>query len=714
MKAGEEFLLRYLEGHDKRFVIPVYQRNYDWKREQCEQLFEDVLNIVKQKQDSYFIGSIVSIHNDNSVDREYVVIDGQQRITTITLMLLAMHNMLDSNEVETNNPSLKDQIKEQYLLNKYSEEDKRIRLKPIKDDNQAFLKLFGENLDEYVQDSNITLNYAYFVDRIKSLKEHGVSVDELYEAIKKLLIVDIKLKRGEDNPQLIFESLNSTGKKLEEADLVRNFILMDKRPEQQERFYEKFWHPIERNTHYKVGDFIRDYLTYARSKTPRKDRVYLEFKKYVQESFNTPEALEALLNQLLQFSQYYRAFLSFDTKDVEVNEALKRIDRLQVTVSYPFLMDVFHAWHENIIDAQNAAEILNTVESFVFRRMVCNVPTNALNKIFATLGRNIRKVDEFEGRYIDIFKYLIGAGVSSNRFPADEEFTSELTKRDVYNLKGKNRIHLFERLENHNNREKVDVETLIEVKTEGLTFEHIMPQTLNTAWKNDLGENHLQIHEKYLNTIGNMTLTAYNSGLSNKPFLEKVSKENGFKDSRLWLNHGLASLDKWNEEEIKNRAQLLADRSLTIWGFPESSYAPPQKEDTEIGLDEDFSFTGTKPKSFSFLDQHYPVNSWREVYQKTLQLFYELDPVRLKSLIDEPDHKRYLGRTESTHNYSWKMNEHIYLNINLSARSIISIIKSLFVEFDLDEAEFIITLHDDIKQDNKEEHEDLTLDAIGL
>lgn len=714
MQAGEEFLLRYLEGHDKRFVIPVYQRNYDWKREQCEQLFEDVLNIVKQNQESYFIGSIVSIHNDNSVDREYVVIDGQQRITTITLMLLAIHNMLDSDEVETNNPSLKDQIKEQYLLNKYSEEDKRIRLKPIKDDNQAFLKLFEGNLDEYIQESNITLNYAFFVDRIKSLKEHNISIDELYEAIKKLMIVDIKLKRGEDNPQLIFESLNSTGKKLEESDLVRNFILMDKKPELQEKFYEKFWHPIERNTHYKVGDFIRDYLTYARSKTPRKDRVYLEFKKYVQESFSTPEALESLLNQLLEFSQYYRAFLSFDTEDANVNAALKRIDRLQVTVSHPFLMDVFYAWSENIIDAQGVEEILNAVESFVLRRMICNVPTNALNKIFATLGRNIRKVEGFGGRYVDIFKYLITAGASSNRFPDDKEFTSELMRRDVYNLKGKNRIHLFERLENYNNREKVDVETLIEAKTEGLTFEHIMPQTLNAAWKIDLGENYMLIHEKYLNTIGNMTLTAYNSGLSNKPFLEKRNKENGFKDSRLWLNQNLVGLDQWKENEINDRANLLADRSITIWSLPQSNYAPPQKEDTEIGLDEDFNFTGTKPKSFSFLDQHYPVGSWREVYQKTLRIFYELDPVRLTSLIEEPEHKRYLGRTENTHNYSWKMNDNIYLNINLSARSIVGIIKSLFIEFDFDDSEFIITIHENDEQDEEEINKNITLETLGL
>ena len=228
-----------------------------------------------------------------------------------------------------------------------------------------------------------------------------------------------------------------------------------------------------------------------------------------------------------------------------------------------------------------------------------------------------------------------------------------------------------------------------------------------------LGENHIQIHEKYLNTIGNMSLTAYNSALSNKPFLEKVNKDNGFKNSRLWLNQNLVHLEKWTEEEINHRRKLLTKRSIAIWNFPETVYTPPQKEDTEIGLDEDFSFTGTKPKSFSFLDQYYPVSTWREVYQKSLRLFYELDPISLTSLIDESIHRRYLGRTKNTHNHSWKMNDSIYLNINLSAHSIISIIKELFIEFDLDESEFVIRIHDYDEQDDQEPIEALTLKALG-
>lgn len=712
MKAGEEYLLRYLEGHDKRFVIPVYQRNYDWKREQCQQLFDDILGILNRKQETYFIGSIVSIHNDDSKDRELVIIDGQQRITTLSLILLAIHNLLEAGDVQSSNPMLKEQIKDNYLVNKYSEEEKRIRLKPIKDDNQAFLKLFEGKPEQHLVSSNITLNYLYFVDRVKGLAERNVTIDQLYDAIKKLMIVDIKLKRGEDNPQLIFESLNSTGKQLEESDLVRNFILMDKPPRIQEKFYDRFWHPIEKNTHYKVGDFIRDYLTYTRGKTPRKDKVYAEFKAFVQDRCASDEVkIEELLTELLKFSLFYNNFLSFNSQDKGVNEALKRVHRLQVTVAYPYLMDAFNAWSENIIDARGVEEILKTIEAFVFRRLICNVPTNALNKIFATLGRNIRKVQSYPQEYLAIFKYLISAGVSSNRYPSDEDFKIELMKRDVYRLKGKNQIHLFERLENYDNREKVDIEALFEAEKEGLSYEHIMPQTLTSQWKKELGDNHIQIHEQYLHTLGNATLTAYNPKLSNKPFHEKVNMEKGFRESRLWLNHSLAKLEKWGEEEIKSRAEQLSDRALLVWGFPQTSYEPPKKLEAQIGLYEEYNFTGTKPQSFTFLDKEYQAESWRELYKTSSKLLYTLDPVRLESLFDEPEHKRYLAPSPDVHKYHWKLADGVYLNINLSAHQIVGILKSLFDEYDLDESDYSITLREETAE---EAVSDLTLEDLGL
>lgn len=463
---------------------------------------------------------------------------------------------------------------------------------------------------------------------------------------------------------------------------------------------------------YKAGDFIRDYLTYSRGKTPRKDKVYVEFKAFVQDRCASDEVkIEELLTELLKFSQFYNNFLSFNSQDSGVNDALKRIHRLQVTVAYPYLMDAFNAWAEGIIDARGVEDILKTIEAFVFRRLICNVATNSLNKIFATLGRNIRKVKSYPQEYLEIFKYLISAGVSSNRYPSDEEFKVELMKRDVYRLKGKNQIHLFERLENYDNREKVDIEALFEAEKEGLSYEHIMPQTLTQQWKKELGERHVQIHEQYLHTIGNATLTAYNPKLSNKPFLDKVNMEKGFRESRLWLNHSLAKLSKWGEEEIKARAEMLSDRAIVVWNFPQSSYQPPKKLESQIGLYEEYNFTGTKPQSFTFLDKEYQVDSWRDLYKTALKLLYTLDPVRLESLFDEQEHKRYLAPSPDVHKYHWKLADGVYLNINLSAFQIVGILKSLFDEYDLDESDLSITLREETSEDAAN---DLTLEDLGL
>ena len=690
MRAGEQYLMRYLEGRDKRFVIPVYQRSYDWKREHCERLFNDILNIARQEQKSYFMGSIVSLGDEGTIKSESLIIDGQQRITAITLILLVIRNLLNSGEIKTEDSStLSSEIVEEFLLDKYSPDEKRIKLKHIKSDNKAFLKLFDAQPAEYVQKSNVTQSYNIFAELIRNLPEHDVTILAFYEAIQKLMIVNVRLQRGEDNPQLIFDSLNSTGKELEESDRIRNFILMDKEPDVQEKLYDKYWDKIERNTHFKVGDFIRDYLTYACSKVPRKDRVYVEFKKYVQERYNTDKKLEDLLEKLLESSQFYGNFLSFNTNNKEIDEILERLNRSKITVSYPFMIDVFYAWRkEGIIDAKVTVKILNIIESFLVRRVICNAPTNSLNSIFAILGRNIRKIKKHKENYFEIFKYRITAGKISNRFPDDKEFEDELIRRDVYHLQSKNRVHIFERLEHYKNKEKVGAR----IAKGELTFEHIMPQNLTKEWKKDLGDNYDDVHQKYLHTIGNITLTASNSNLSNKSFLEKVQI---FEESQLWLNKPLTKLNKWTEEEIKKRAKALAERSIEIWPFPESNYAPPKKENTEILLDYDYDFTGKKVKSFSFMDRKYSVSTWLEVYQKALDVFYERDSVRLLSLIDEPNYARYMGRTEKSHKKSLKMNDNIHLNTDLSAQAIVDFIKDLFVEFNLDESEFVIILHDD-------------------
>ena len=341
MKVNEEALLHFLEGSDKHFIIPVYQRNYDWKREQCEQLFCDLIEIIDNNFRNHFMGTIVSIYYFDEAGREYLIIDGQQRITTLSVLLLAIYNLLDKEEIKAT--FKKEKIKEDYLVNKYLEKEKKIRLKPIKEDNEAFLTLFDNDEDYFVKNSNITENYKYFCSKLKECEK---SIDNIFDAIKRLFIVEIELKQGDDNPQLIFESINSTGLSLTPADLVRNFILMGLTDKDQKHYYEKYWNKIEKNTAYKVSDFIRHYLTYIERKIPKQDNVYYSFKKYTLScGLNTKD----LLTKLLEYSKYYNKFALLQEPDKDLNDVLERINKLNITVSYPFLLEIYNDYTQTVL-----------------------------------------------------------------------------------------------------------------------------------------------------------------------------------------------------------------------------------------------------------------------------------------------------------------------------------------------------------------------------
>ena len=312
MKGSETKLVAYMQGSDKRFVIPVYQRNYDWKTENCKQLYNDLVKVVRKGRKSHFFGSIVSVHNDGEFN-ELLVIDGQQRLTTISLLLLAMYNLMKQGILTPSKGNLAEKIYKTYLIDEWQEDETRIKLKPVKNDREAFRRLFDEE-SGYIPDSNLTINYNYFYSR---LRKEEVTLDELYDAITKLEIINIILNQ-EDNPQLIFESLNSTGVALSEGDKIRNFILMGQPPKQQNDFYEKYWNKIEIYTSYNVSGFIRDYLSIKQQIIPAMNNVYFTFKAFVED-----RALE--IEQLLQERKERGVFTSlqdFITRmmDTEVNK----------------------------------------------------------------------------------------------------------------------------------------------------------------------------------------------------------------------------------------------------------------------------------------------------------------------------------------------------------------------------------------------------------
>lgn len=681
MKAEEKRLLQFLEGSDKNFIIPVYQRNYDWKKEQCKQLFDDIIEIAKSNFRTHFLWTIVA-YNDDWYWKELLIIDWQQRLTTISILLLAIYKVLESNELKFEYIN-KEKIFDEFLINKYSKDQtKKIRLKPIKDDRNAFEGIFAW---DKIENSNITINYEYFADRIK---RQEISIDDLYKAIENLIIVEILLRKWEDDPQLIFESLNSTGLDLSEADKVRNFILMKQTTEKQEELYNNYWSKIEKNTSYKVSDFIRDYLTLKERKIPNLSKVYITFKEYALK--NNFIEIEDILKDLLKYTSYYSKIIHSKDEDKEISKILKNLNNLEVIVMYPFLLELYDDKESGIIDNFEFLEILKLLESFVFRRFICDVPTNALNKIFMLLGKEIKNFPDYKKNYIEIFKYILLSKTWTQRFPNDEEFEEYLLKKDIYNTQSKNKLHLLERLENNNNKESY-VSNLIEDWT--LSIEHIMPQTLTPEWEKELWEKYNEIQIKYLHTLWNITLTWYNSKYSNKSFREKKEIENWFNESPLFLNQYLKSCEKWTEKEILERYKILKAKSLKIWNFPETNYEI-QKDVSKLFTLEDSeqnSFIWMKIEWFSFKWKDYKVNTWAEMYEIIIKILYDFDPYSIKSFItDEKLSYNFLDNDKW--NTCRKIDDNIYVdvwtNTDRKMNYLIIIFNKLWI--DLNDLEFYI------------------------
>lgn len=681
MRAYDEYLLRFMEGHDKRFTIPIYQRNYDWRKSHCETLFNDIQKMMKHHKD-YFIGSIVLLQDQIN---EALVIDGQQRITTISLLMLAMANYLKNNKGES---SLIEQITESYLLDKYAEENKRIRLKPVHKDNEAFLRLFTNNREEFILSSNVTINYDYFYTRLTHEIKNGLVIKDFFEAMKLLRIVKIELTVNVDNPQEIFESLNSTGKQLEDADLVRNFILMRQDTQTQEYFYNTYWHKIEINTDFQVSDFIRHYLTYKLSNVPNQNLVYKTFKDFVFETY--PEnSMEELLNEILEFSKYYHKIKTATTDSSQANKTLQYINKLKVTVTYPFLFDVFHLYYNNQIPKHDFEEILKIVENYSLRRTVCDVPSNALNKIYASLAKDIQKNPYHTDSYLETLKYILLSNnkTSSRRYPDDEEFYSKFMEKDFYNNR-LYRSYILEKLENFDNHEQVNVDVLLQENL--ITVEHIMPQTLTKEWKDKLGENANEIYQRYLHTIGNLTLTGYNSKYSNKSFNEKKTMENGFLDSRLYLNKYIAEQNDWNQDTIQKRAALLADRATKVWKNITTVYELDSKPSEYIYLSDDYDFTGHKPEKFIFLGEEYSTGDWAVLYRKVIEILYNFDPSVIINIGQDSGYNN-ISIQENKIRKPYKIGE-VYFETNLSTRDIINIITYILKKYNYDESDLGILL----------------------
>lgn len=510
------------------------------------------------------------------------------------------------------------------MINEFAPEAEKLKLKPTDNNKEALRHILnsseGEEFNGY---SRIIENFNFFKSHIN--KEN---FDTVLRGLNKLIFVDIALDRQKDNPQRIFESLNSTGLELSQADLIRNYILMGLSRTNQEKIYKSYWEVIEKNAKdeilnkSRVSDFIRDYLTLINKEIPNKGEVYVKFKS--QYPTTTIDELENVLADLKSLVKYYNKLINPKNEiDKDIRTQLEYINRLEINVAFPFLMKVYEDYSNNIIDKPTFISVLNLVQSYTWRRFILGLPTNALNKIF--MGLYYHKDFKKEDYLTSIQKILLKLS-RVQRFPRNAEVINALKEKDVYNIKPKNRIYLLERLENFNNIEHVVIEG-----NSDITIEHIFPQNPDPKWKIELGQEEYNfIKENYLNTIGNLTLSGNNGKLGNKPFIEKRDmniddKEQGYKFSRLWLNRNLKEKEKWNKEEIEKRANEISERFMKIWEMPEIEIEQESDND-EVNI---FDAEDPKHKKLEyaiFFDQRLEVNQVAKLYIEVFKQLFDLQP----------------------------------------------------------------------------------------
>ena len=557
MKASERKITKLFSESDTVFSIPVYQRDYNWQEKQCQRLFKDILQTGKnEKVSSYFLGSIVYIHDGiyGVGEKEFHVIDGQQRMTTLTLLFLAIYFKLKGTILAKD----ADKIYNQYVVNPYSEKEIKLKLLPPEENLYILNKISHNKFNELeaFQDRNMLKNYLFFEKELENLSFDDMK--HLSNGIEKLIYIDIALEKGKDDPQKIFESLNSTGLDLSQGDLIRNYILMDLERGEQNRIYKEIWIPIENNckvsdgseiTSY-VSDFIRDYLTLKTEKISSKPKVFETFKAYYEKE--NDEKLEDMKKYSEAYSYIIKPNLE---KDRDIQRELDYLKSLDKTVINTFLIGILKDYKDNILEKDELVNILILLQSYLWRRYITEKPTNALNKIFQGMYGKISRSGNYYENLVDV--------LMAEDFPTDEELESALKLKNVYKDKEKLN-YVFKKLENYNHNELIDFDN------EKITIEHIFPQKPNKAWKENYSDNELEQMISFKDTISNLTLTGSNSNLSNKAFHEKRDDEvHGYRNSKLYMNKYLGRLEEWNLLSMEARFESLYDDIIKIWKRPE-------------------------------------------------------------------------------------------------------------------------------------------------
>lgn len=615
MKATEANLLKFLRK-SPQFVIPIYQRNYSWTAAQCRQLWFDLMRAGRdEKVQAHFIGSIVYVERGlSSVTSQeaLLVIDGQQRLTTSTLLIAALAKHFETQGLgELLEAFSNKKLRNYYLLNPDEEGERHFKLILSETDKDTLLAILQNTPLPAEASSRINENYALFQELIAA---NQGELEAICQGLAKLVIVDVSLDRAQDNPQMIFESMNSTGLELSQADLIRNYILMGLEPKLQTELYKTYWRPMERafgQAAYVVhfDAFMRHYLTAKTGEIPNVREVYVAFKGFAR-VFNG--GTRDLVADIRAYASYYCAMALGTESDAALKQAFHDLRELKVDVAYPFLLDIYHDYKQGRLTSDEVLRIVRLVESYVFRRAICAIPTNSLNKTFAGMSRTLKK-----DRYLESVQAAFLLLPSYRRFPSDDEFQRDVKVRDLYNFRS--RSYWLRRLENHSRKERVMVEDY--------TIEHILPQNeaLSKEWQAELGTDWQRIQQEWLHTLGNLTLTGYNSEYSDHPFAykrdqvtDKDGNPVGFAHSPLKLNLGLGKVTQWDETAIKARADRLATDAAKVWGAPQL---------TDDVLDAYRPAVAKPGQQYSVADHtHLVTGSMRDLFETLRKSVLALDP----------------------------------------------------------------------------------------
>jgi len=633
MQAKETKLQDIIEG-TKQYVIPLFQRTYSWTNKEWDVLWKDLVELSESENPrTHFIGSIVNMPTVSVPEgvAKYLLIDGQQRLTTIFILLALLRNKAR----EISNQEFAEEINNTLLVNPYKKEYDHFKLMPTQVDRESYINIILGKTNKI--ENQITRAYDFFDKKLKQ-----VSIE--FEKLKKIItssfsIVSIVLD-ADDNPYLVFESLNAKGRPLTQADLIRNYFFMRIHVDKQDLIYNEYWNPMQTSLGEKMTEFIRHFLMRNGANIKQAD-VYYALKEVVVNI-----DVEEYLKELFRFSNYYLRLVNPEfEEEPELEKYFRRLNRIEVTTAYPFLLNIYDMYARKKILKNQFVDILKILENYLIRRFICGIPTNQLNKIFPTIF--IQLNNNHSDNIVEGLKNIL----QSKGYPKDNEFKTRLKETRLYGsgdrlIKSKLILETLE--EQYNHKESISFDNL--------TIEHVMPQTLSEWWQNHLGEEWEEVHDLYLHTIGNLTLTAYNTELSNDDFL---TKKKTFNDSHIDLNKYFSPLNAWRKTEIEERAEYLVEKCANIWNY----FGQEQTSSADLK-----SVSGTVPKELSILGQKFSVNSWRDVLEQTLNTIADLEPEKFEVIAN--NYPRYVGKDKNKFRAIRQLQNNYFIEVNLSSQSI--------------------------------------------